>query len=142
MFHIAKLRIFSGICVTILLQKYFEVVDTEDTAVTDFAALAGGKNFYVPPAAVETVSQRDAVTEFEDRAVGFPYGNIDRVAGVEHGASGRYVYRTSHYEKVGLNLSLKMPGVVGMSTTGVLSAKRQVNFTLLSFSSVSENSQV
>lgn len=64
------------------LQKYFEVIDAEDAAVANLAALAGGKYLYVSPASVETVSQRDAVTEFEDRAVGFPYGNIDRVAGV------------------------------------------------------------
>ena len=90
MFHIAKLRIFSGICVTILLQKYFKVIDTEDAAVANLAALAGGKYLYVSPASVETVSQRDAVTEFEDRAVGFPYGNIDRVTAVEHSAIGRH----------------------------------------------------
>ncbi len=38
------------------LQKYFEVVHAEDTAVAYFAALAGGKYFYVPPAAVERVT--------------------------------------------------------------------------------------
>ena len=58
MFHIAKLRIFSGICVTILLQKYFKVIDTEDAAVANLAALAGGKYLYVSPASVEAVSQR------------------------------------------------------------------------------------
>ena len=45
-----------------------------DVALDGFlylAALAGGKYLYVSPASVETVSQRDAVTEFEDRAVGF-----------------------------------------------------------------------
>ena len=87
MFHIAKLRIFSGICVTILLQKYFKVVDTEDAAVANLAALAGGKQLDVAPTSVETVSQRDAVTEFEDRTVGFPYGNIHRVAAVKHSGS-------------------------------------------------------
>ena len=72
MFHIAKLRIFNEISVTIWLQKYFKVIDTEDAAVANLAALGGGKYLYVSPASVETVSQRDAVTEFEDRAVGFP----------------------------------------------------------------------
>ena len=81
MFHIAKLRIFNEISITIWLQKYFKVIDTEDAAVANLAALAGGKYLYVPPASVETVSQRDTVSEFEDRTVGFPYGNIDRVAG-------------------------------------------------------------
>ena len=79
-----------------VLQKYFEVVDAEDTAVAYLAALAGGKYLYIPPAAVERVTERNDVTQFQDRAVGFPYGNIDGVAGVEHGASGRYVYRASH----------------------------------------------
>ena len=88
MFHIAKLRIFSGICVTILLKKYFKVVDTEDAVVANLAALAGGKQFYVAPASIKIVSQGDTISEFKDRAVGFPYGNIDWVAAVEHGASG------------------------------------------------------
>ena len=57
MFHIAKLRIFSGICVTILLKKYFKVVDTEDAAVADFAAFAGGEQLHVAPAAVERVTE-------------------------------------------------------------------------------------
>ena len=76
---IAKLRIFSGIS-----KKNFEVVDAEDAAVADFAALAGGKYLNVPPAAVKIVSQGDTISEFQDRTVGFPNGNIDRVAGVEH----------------------------------------------------------
>ena len=90
MFHIAKLRIFSEICVTIWLQKYFKVIDTEDAAVANLAALAGGNYLYVPPTSVETASQRDAVTEFEDRAVGFPNGNIHRVAAVKQSAIGRH----------------------------------------------------
>lgn len=77
-------------------EEYFEVVDAEDTAVAYLAALAGGKYFYVPPAAVEIVSERDTISEFEDRAVGFPHGNIDRVAAVEHCSGGGYVTRTSH----------------------------------------------
>ena len=125
-----------------MLQKYFKVVNSEDAAVANLAALAGGKYLYVSPASVETVSQRDAVTEFEDRAVGFPRGNIDRVAAVEHGASGRYVYRTSHQEKVGLNLSLNIPVEYGSSTLGRLWAKRHVNLTVLSFSSLFEISEV
>ena len=64
------------------LQKYFEVIDAEDAAVANLAALAGGKQLYVAPAAVKIVSQGDTISEFEDRAVGFPYGNIDRGAGV------------------------------------------------------------
>ena len=73
----ANIIIFSEIS-----KEYFKVVDTEDATVANFAALVGGEYLYVPPASVETVSQRDAVTEVEDRAVEFSYGNIDRVAGV------------------------------------------------------------
>lgn len=69
--------------------------NSEDAAVAYLAALAGGKYLYVPPTSVKIVSQRDTISEFKYRAVGFPDGNIDRVAGVEHSASGRYVYRAS-----------------------------------------------
>lgn len=102
-----------------MLQENFEVVDAKDAAVADFTALAEGKYLDVPPAAVERVTERNDVTQFQDRAVGFishpvdvlkvPYGNIDRVAGhrfacktlwlcqrIEHCASGGYVYRASH----------------------------------------------
>lgn len=81
--HNAKLRICSGIS-----KEYFEVVHAKDTAVAYLAALAGGKYLYVPPAAVERVAERNDITQFQNRAVGFPYGNIDGVAGVEHCASG------------------------------------------------------
>ena len=65
-------------------KKYFKVIDLEDAAVVDFATFAGGKQLDVAPASVKIVSQRDTISEFEDRAVGFPNGNIDRVAAVEH----------------------------------------------------------
>lgn len=63
----AKLRIFSGIS-----KEYFQVVDAEDAAVAYLAALAGGKYLYVPPGAVERVTEGNDVTQFQDRAVGFP----------------------------------------------------------------------
>ena len=47
-------------------KKNLAVIDFEDAAVANLAALAGGKYLYVSPASVETVSQRDAVTEFEN----------------------------------------------------------------------------
>ena len=81
----------------IWLQKYFAIVDAEDAAVED--ALAGGKQLYGAPASVKRVTERNNVAEFEDRAVGFPYRNIDRVAGVEHCASGGYVYRASFQKR-------------------------------------------
>lgn len=51
-FSLAKVRIIREIS-----KEYFEVVDAEDAAVAYLAALAGGKYLYVPPAAVEVVSQ-------------------------------------------------------------------------------------
>ena len=59
MFHIAKLRIFNEISITIWLQKYFKVIDTEDAAVANLAALAGGKYLNVPPTSVKIANQRD-----------------------------------------------------------------------------------
>ena len=76
----------------IVSKEYFKVIDFEDTAVADFATFAGGKQLDVAPAAVEIVSQGDTISEFEDRAVGFPYGNIHRVAAVKHSASRGNVY--------------------------------------------------
>lgn len=78
------------------LQKYFKVVDAEDTAVAYLAALTGRKDFDVPPSSVEIVAERDTISEFEDRAVGFPNGNIDRVAGVEHCSGGGDMNRLCH----------------------------------------------
>lgn len=95
MLYIIDLGIDSDLDIS---KEHFKVVDFEDTAVTDFATFAGGKYFYIPPTSVKIVSQGDTVSEFEDRAVGFPYGNIDWVAAVEHRASGGYVYRASHQE--------------------------------------------
>ena len=65
-----------------MLEKNIEAVNAEDAAVAQTAALAGGKDFDVSPASVKGISQGYDVAEFEDRAVGFPYGNIDGVAGV------------------------------------------------------------
>ncbi len=73
-----------------MLKKNFQAVYAEDAAVTDFAALAGGKQLYVAPSSVKIVSPCDTISEFKYRAVGFPYGNIDRVAAVEC-ASGAYM---------------------------------------------------
>ena len=78
---IAKLRIFSE---AHKLEENFKVIDAEDAAVADSAALAGGKQLDVAPTSVKGIAQRYDVAEFEYRAVGFPHGNIDWVAGVEH----------------------------------------------------------
>ena len=79
LFNNTKLVIFSEVS-----KKYFKVIDAEDAAVADFVTFAGGKQLDVAPASVKIVSQRDTISEFEDRAVGFPNENIDRVAAVEH----------------------------------------------------------
>lgn len=123
-------------------KEYFEAVNAEDTAVAYLAALARSKEFDVSPTSVKGISKRYDVAEFEDRAVGFPYGNIDGVAGVEHRASGGYVYRASHYENTGLYESLNMPGEDLSSAFGRLSINRHVNFTVFIFSSVSDSSEV
>ena len=126
----------------IWLHKHGVAIYHEYAAVADFAALAGGKQLHVAPAAVKIVSQGDTISEFKDRAVGFPHGNIDRVAGIEHCASGGYVYRASHQVNTGLKFLLNMPGELGASTAIRLSEKRHVNLTVLSFSSLSEISEV
>lgn len=56
-FMAAKLSIICETLAIRRLQKYFEVIDSEDTAVAYLAALAGGKYLNVPPAAVERVTQ-------------------------------------------------------------------------------------
>lgn len=78
----AKLRIFCETLANKRLQKYFQVVDAEDAAVADAAAVAGGKDFDVSPTSVKGISQGYDVAEFEDRAVAAPYGEVDGVAGV------------------------------------------------------------
>ena len=67
--------------------EYFKVIDFEDAAVANFATFAGGKQLDIAPTSVKIVSQGDTVSEFEYFAVGFPNGNIHRVAAVKHSAS-------------------------------------------------------
>ena len=45
----------------------------EDATVADFAALAGGKYLYVPPASVKIVSQGDTISEFEYAPIRLPH---------------------------------------------------------------------
>lgn len=61
LYLLAKLPI---ICVK--SKEYFKVVDAEDAAVADTAALARGKQLDVAPAAVEIVSQGDTISQFEN----------------------------------------------------------------------------
>ena len=64
------------------LKENFKVIYFEDAAVADFAALAGGKQLDVAPTSVKIVSQGDAVSQFEDRAVGFAVGRF--ACGIAH----------------------------------------------------------
>lgn len=54
------------------------------TNISYASAFAGSEDFDVAPASVKGISQGYDVAEFEYRAVGFPYGNIDGIAAVEH----------------------------------------------------------
>ena len=60
-YFFAKLRIFCETLAIRRLQKYLAVVDAEDAAVADAAALAGGKQFYVASAAIKIVAERDTI---------------------------------------------------------------------------------
>jgi len=64
------------------LEKNLQSVNSEDAAVADATALAGGEDFDVSPTSVKGISQGYDVAEFEDRAVAAPYGEVDGVAGV------------------------------------------------------------
>lgn len=125
----------------------------EYAAVADLVALHGRnhgrKYLYVPPVSVKLYrgdiqfqSPRIEPSDFFHRGATkaakgrYPYGNrlplqtfrlcrrnIDRIAGIEHYTSGRYIsgryryeYRASHREKVELNLSLNIPGEYGGTT--------------------------
>lgn len=65
---LAKLRIIREVS-----KEYFKVIDFEDAAVANLAALAGGKYLYVPPTSVKIVSQGDAITEFEYAPIRLPH---------------------------------------------------------------------
>lgn len=67
-FHSAKLLIFGEVS-----KEYFAVVDAEDAAVANLAALAGGKYFYIPPTSVKIVSQGDTISEFEYAPIRLPH---------------------------------------------------------------------
>lgn len=66
-FVFAKLLIFREVS-----KENLQVVDAEDAAVADAAALARGKDFDVAPTSVKIVTQGYDVTQVKYRAVGFP----------------------------------------------------------------------
>ena len=93
LFNNTKLVIFSEVS-----KKYFKVVDAEDAAVADFAALAGGQYLDIAPTSVKIVPKGDTISEFQDRAVRFPYRNVDRVTAVEHCSGSRDMDGMCHCE--------------------------------------------
>ena len=75
----------------LFLQENFETLDGEDANISDFADFAGGEQLDVAPTAVVVVTEGDAVVKLQDRAVRFPYRNVDGVATIQYMASGRDV---------------------------------------------------
>ena len=73
-------------------QKYFAVVHCEYATISDFADLPRREQFYIASPGIEIVAERDAIMQVKYFAVGFPNGNIYRVAAVKHSASRGNVY--------------------------------------------------
>ena len=68
-------------------QKYFTIVHGKDATISDFADLPRLEQFNIASACIEIVAERDAIMQVKYFAVGFPNGNIHRVAAVKHSAS-------------------------------------------------------
>ena len=73
------------------LQKYFTIVYGKNATISDFADLPRCEQFDIASSCIKIVAERDAIMQMKYFAVGFPYGNIHRVAAVKHSASGRDV---------------------------------------------------
>ena len=73
-------------------QKYFTIVHGKDATISDFADLPRREQFYIASPGIKIVAERDAIMHVKYFAVGFPNGNIYRVAAVKHSASGGNVY--------------------------------------------------
>ena len=76
----------------IFSQKYFTIVHGKDATISDFADLPRSEQFYIASTGIEIVAERDAIMQVKYFAVGFPNGNIHRVAAVKRSASGGNVY--------------------------------------------------
>ena len=73
-------------------QKYFTIIHGKNAAVTNFADLPRREQFNIASTGIEIVAERDAILQVKYFAVGFPNGDIHRVAAVKHSASGGNVY--------------------------------------------------
>ena len=89
--NFVKVRNFS-----ITSKKSHQTIDTEDAAVTDTTAFAGGEQLDVVLASVRIVAERNTILKVEDGAVGCPYMEVYGVAAVEHGAGGGDVDCVGH----------------------------------------------
>ena len=86
--------------IILISKKYFAVVNGEYATISDFADLPRREQFYIASSGIEIVVERDAIMQVKYFAVGFPNGDIHRVAAVKHSASRGDVYRTCHYLNV------------------------------------------
>ena len=73
-------------------QKYFTIIHGKYATISDFSDLPRHEQFYIASSGIEIVAERDAIMQVKYFAVGFPNGNIHRVAAVKHSASGGNVY--------------------------------------------------
>ena len=77
---------------SIFSQKYFTIIHGKDATISDFADLPRREQFDIASSGIKIVAERDAIMQVKYFTVGFPNGNIHRVAGVKHSASGGNVY--------------------------------------------------
>ena len=75
-----------------MLQIHLTIVHGKNATVSDFADLPRREQFDIASSGIEIVAERDAIMQVKYFAVGFPYGNIHRVAAVKHSASRGNVY--------------------------------------------------
>ena len=73
-------------------QKYFTIVYGKNATISDFADLPRREQFNIASSGIKIVAERDAIMQDKYFTVGFPNGNIHRVAAVKHSASGCNVY--------------------------------------------------
>ena len=83
----AKLAIICDIS-----KEYLKIVDAMDATISDFADLPRREQFNIASSGIKIVAERDAIMQVKYFAVGFPDGNIHRVAAVKHSASRGNMY--------------------------------------------------